>query len=132
MSSCVIDTHALFWHLSNHQALSRAAQAAILAAESGTGAIFVPAIVLAELYYLNRKLPNPLNFKAKFLELQTSSHFQLMPLESEDTLQLDAPQFGAVSEMHDRLIVIAAHRLGLPLITKDANIVAAKAVPIIW
>jgi PIN domain nuclease of toxin-antitoxin system len=132
MTSYVIDTHALFWHLSNDQKLGRAARAAIESAEAGNATIFVPAIVLAELYYLNRKLPNPLDFKAKYHELQASGHFELVPVEPEDVLHLDLPQFSAITEMHDRLIAIAAHRLSVPLITKDLNVTAAKAVPIVW
>jgi PIN domain nuclease of toxin-antitoxin system len=132
MTSYVIDAHALFWYLSKSEKLSPVAEAAIASAEAGNGTIFVPAIALAELYYLNRKLSKPLDFKAKYHELQASDHFELMPIEPEDVLNLDATRFIAITEMHDRLIAIAAHRLGVGLITKDANITASNAVPIIW
>jgi len=38
----------------------------------------------------------------------------------------------AVSEMHDRIIVAAAHTFGVPLITRDATIRQAGIVECIW
>jgi predicted nucleic acid-binding protein len=55
MKSYVVDTHALYWYLSGSSRLSRKAKAAFDEAVQGNALIYIPAIVLAELYFLNQK-----------------------------------------------------------------------------
>ena len=45
---------------------------------------------------------------------------------------LDFDKDSAVREMHDRMIVGAARRLNVPLLTKDQNITASGLVKIVW
>lgn len=51
----VADTHALFWYLTNSPRLGAQASSAFDEGVRGRAVIYVPAVVLAELYYLNEK-----------------------------------------------------------------------------
>jgi predicted nucleic acid-binding protein len=62
VSNCVSDTHALYWYLTAHPTLGENARAAFLAAEQGQVIVYIPSIVIAELYYVNDKLGQPLDF----------------------------------------------------------------------
>jgi len=54
VSDYVTDTHALYWYLTASPNLGANARAAFLAGEQGQARIYVPSIVLAELYYILR------------------------------------------------------------------------------
>lgn len=56
----VVDTHALWWYLRSPERLSAAASAVFRLAEIGSATIVVPAIVIAEFYFLSVKLGQPL------------------------------------------------------------------------
>src|SRR5437588_10393202 len=59
MNFYVADTHALFWYLINSSALGADARLAFDEADAGQALIYIPAIVIAELYYLNEKKGRP-------------------------------------------------------------------------
>ncbi len=59
MNFYVSDTHALFWYLINSRALGANARVAFDEADAGQALIYIPAIVIAELYYLNEKKGRP-------------------------------------------------------------------------
>jgi PIN domain nuclease of toxin-antitoxin system len=126
----VTDTHALYWYLTDSPRLGGQADAAFDEADAGRAIIYVPAIVLAELFYLNEKLGRKLDFRSTLLHLQTAGQFVLLPLLPEDTLDFDRDS--AAPEMHDRIIVGVARRLNLPLLTCDTSIVASNLVTIVW
>lgn len=130
MKDFVTDTHSLFWHLSNYPKLGHNAVSAFEDAEAGNALIHIPAIVFAELFYLNIKLGKPIDYAAKFREIEQATHFVLTPLDPEDIL--DFERDSSVSEMHDRMIVGLARRLGCPLLTRDGNIRTSGAVDIVW
>lgn len=130
MKDYVTDTHSLLWYLSNSPKLGRKAALAFGEAENGNALIHIPAIVLAELFYLNIKLGNPVDFAVKFAELEQAPQFILTPLDPEDIL--DFERNSAITEMHDRIIVGLARRLGCPLLTVDKNITARGSVKVIW
>ena len=69
MSDYVTDTHALYWYLTASPKLGANAQAAFLEGEQGQARIYVPSIVLAELYYLNVKYNQPLAFAQEYERL---------------------------------------------------------------
>lgn len=130
MKDYVSDTHALFWYLSNSAKLGSDASTAFSLAEDGDALIHIPAIVLAELFYLNVKLKKPIDFVEKYKELEQASQFLLTPFDPEDLL--DFERDSVVTEMHDRMIVGLARRLGVPLLTVDKNIIESGLVEIIW
>ena len=55
----VVDTHALWWYLRSPERLSAAASAVFRLAETGNATIMVPAIAVAEFYFLSVKLGQP-------------------------------------------------------------------------
>jgi predicted nucleic acid-binding protein len=62
----VTDTHALFWYRTASPRLSAPAKAVFEDAAKGQSTILIPAIVLAELFYVNEMLGHPLDFAAEF------------------------------------------------------------------
>ena len=130
MKDYVTDTHSLFWYVSRSSKLGRKAISVFEDAEAGDALIHIPAIVVAELFYLNVKLHNQIDFAAKFHELEKAPQFVLTPFEAEDVLDFDRDS--AVTEMHDRMIVGLARRLVCPLLTVDKNITTSRAVEIVW
>ena len=126
----VTDTHSLFWYLTASSHLSAKAKDAFDEGKQGLASIYVPAIVLAELYYLNEKLGGTLDFADEYMRLSSSGQFVLLPLMPEDTLEFDVDK--TIAEMHDRIIVGAARRLGAPLISKDQQITSSGLVPVVW
>ena len=130
MSDYVTDTHALYWYLTASPKLGTNAQAAFLAGEHGQARIYVPSIVLAELYYLNVKYNQPLAFAQEYERLTESGQFHFVEFRAADVLRFDA--LAAIPEMHDRMIVGVAHARQLPLLTRDGEIVASGVIQTIW
>lgn len=130
MTGYVADTHSLFWYLTNSPLLGINASNVFDEADRGAALIYVPLIVLAELYYLNEKRNSPLDFAAEYKRLESSGQFVFVPLLPEEILDMKSNQ--AIPEMHDRLIAGAARRLGVPCLTKDSEIVASGLVTTIW
>ena len=130
MSDYVTDTHALYWYLTASPNLGVNAQAAFLAGEQGQTRIYMPSIVLAELYYLNVKYNQPLLFAQEYERLTGSGQFRFVEFRAADVLRFDA--LVAIPEMHDRMIVGVAHALRLPLLTRDREIVASGTIQTIW
>jgi len=126
----VADTHALFWYLTASPKLGANARRAFDEALAGRAEIFIPTIVLAELYWLNQKLGRPLVIADELRRLRSAGQFSFVPFMPDDVLDLDAD--AAVPEMHDRMIAGVARRMGVPCLTRDASIVASGIVPIVW
>jgi predicted nucleic acid-binding protein len=82
MNSHVNDTHALLWHPINSPALGVSARLAFDEADAGQALIYIPAIVIAELYYLNEKKGRPLDFLTKYAPLVQSKQIVLAVLPS--------------------------------------------------
>jgi len=116
----VVDTHALFWYLTASPRLGA----------RGEAILYVPAIVLAELYFLNEKAGKPLDFHKEFQALRESSQFVFVPFTANDVD--DFEQDNKASEMHDRMIVGVARRMGVMCITTDTEIVNSKLVSTVW
>jgi PIN domain nuclease of toxin-antitoxin system len=130
VSDYVADTHALFWYLTAQPRLGEHARAAFIAAEQGQAILYIPSIVVAELYYVNVKLGQPLNFPHEFQRLATAGQFRFVDFTATDVLQFDA--LSAIQEMHDRIVVGVARALGLPLLTSDRAILTSGVVQTIW
>jgi PIN domain nuclease of toxin-antitoxin system len=130
VSDCVSDTHALYWYLTARPRLGENARATFLAAEQGQAIVYIPSIVIAELYYLNAKLGQPLNFVQEFQRLSSAGQFRFVDFRAVDALRFDG--LIAIPEMHDRMIAGVAHMLGLPLLTQDHAILNSGLVQTIW
>jgi PIN domain nuclease of toxin-antitoxin system len=130
MNLYVADTHALFWYLINSVSLGANARLAFDEADDDQALIYIPAIVMAELYYLNEKKGRPLDFQAKYARLVQSKQFVLLAFYPSHVLDFDA--CSAVTEMHDRIIVGVASRLNATLLTRDAEITSSGVVATVW
>ena len=130
MNAYVSDTHTLFWHLTNSPRLGPQAAQALSDAANGAALVYVPVIVLAELYYLNQKQAVQLDFPAVLRRLQRSRAYVLVPYLPDEVIDLDANR--AVPEMHDRIIAGVSRRLNAPLLTRDPQIVRSGLVVTVW
>ena len=126
----VVDTHALWWYLRSPERLSVAASAIFRLAETGNAIIVVPAIVIAEFYYLSAKLGQPFS-PADLLEIIASvdgiefSDLGRRQLEMLDRV-LDVP------EMHDRLIAAESIAFGASVVTRDEMLAASDMIATVW
>ena len=125
MKLYVADTHALFWYFIASPLLGAQARSAFDEGKQGQ-ALYIPAIVLAELYFLNEKKQRPIDYSATFALLVQSAQFVLLPFEPIDTLEFERDN--AVSDIHDRIIVGVARRMNATLLTRDAQIAGSGVV----
>ena len=126
----VADTHTLWWYLRSPERLSVAASAVFQLAETGNATVVVPAIVVAEFYYLSAKLGSPLEPSVLLQALDSVSGIELSELGRAQLERLD--RFPEVPEMHDRLIAAEADALGAPVVTRDEVLAASDRVITVW
>ena len=125
----VVDTHTLWWYLTEDSNLSPAAAQIFELAHEGQATIVVPAIVVAEFYYTSVKLQQPYTPSDLVRAINSRANIEtadlgMVQLEMLDKL-LDVP------EMHDRLIAAEVVLRGGVLVTRDRAI-AASTVPTLW
>lgn len=130
MDFYVADTHALFWYLTASPKLGGNAKNAFDDGAKGNAVIYIPSIVAAELFFLNEKLNQPLNFNKEFQRIEQSAQFEFVAFESDDVK--DFTKDASVPEMHDRIIVGVARRLSAACLTCDAKIIASNLVKVVW
>ena len=130
MKSYVVDSHALFWYLTASPRLGAAAKAALEEASRGEAQILVPAVVLAELHFLNQKAGQPMPFAQELERLRQAGQFVFVSFEPDHVLDFDRDS--AVPEMHDRMIVGVARRAGAVLLSRDSEIAAKASIPVSW
>ncbi len=130
--AAVADTHALLFHVAGGRALGPKAAAHFRAADEGLALIYVPMAVLMEVSFLARagrgrlRVPPSVLFNTLFL----NPAYQPLDLTSEQVFAAEELRFNR--DPYDALVVAAAQVLGLPLITRDADIVASKTVKVLW
>lgn len=126
----VVDTHALWWYLRSPERLSVAASAIFRLAETGNAIIVVPAIVIAEFYYLSAKLGQPFS-PADLLEIIASvDGIELSDLGRRQLEMLD--RILDVPEMHDRLIAAESIAFGASVVTRDEMLAASDMIDTVW
>ncbi len=128
--SYVTDTHALFWYLTASPRLGQQAKQAFDKGARGEAILYVPVIVLAELFFLNEKMGRPLDFKQEYARLEQSGQFIFVGIQPQDIL--DLAENNVVAEMHDRFIVGVARRLNVACLTRDENIRMSNLIQIVW
>ncbi len=126
----VADTHALWWYFRSPERLSVAASAIFRLAETGNAVVVVPAIVVAEFYYLSVKLGRPLGASALLEALDSVDGIELSDLGRAQLERLD--RFPEIPEMHDRLIAAEADALGAAVVTRDEALATSERVPTVW
>ncbi|MCZ6675805.1 MAG: PIN domain-containing protein [Candidatus Poribacteria bacterium] len=126
----LLDTHAVYWHLIGSPRLSSSATNVFAEAQTGKAILVVYYVVLAELYYLLQKYSQTDLFAPLLQDLQTIPYFRIEPVDFSDIRDLG--NYPEITEMHDRLIVIATNRLGATLVTWDGNIHDSPNVQCLW
>ena len=126
----ILDTHAWFWYLEYPRLLSAAADAAFHLAAAGGAYIIVPAIVVAELYYLTVKRGDPITPESLIANINRSQEFRFSALGQAQLTKMG--EIDGVAEMHDRLIVAEALAWQAPIITNDEVIRRCGVAAIIW
>ena len=126
----VPDTHALFFYLTEPNKLNIGAKVVFDRFDNGEVILFVPWIVIAELFWVVKKLAQSLDFAAEFQKLRDHPQIVFIELDTEQVLNFS--KLDKVTEMHDRIIVGVAYKYSIPLITRDRNIKESRYVPTIW
>ena len=126
----VVDAHTLWWYIMARERLSPAAANIFRLAEQEHASLIVPAIVVAELYYLSEKLGEPLTPSGLLSELAPTIGLELSVL-GQDQLEL-LPLLTEIPEMHDRLIAAAAMALDAAIVTRDPDLLASPQVTTVW
>ncbi|MEI7924108.1 MAG: PIN domain-containing protein [Planctomycetota bacterium] len=126
----LIDTHALHWHWATPGKLPQKVREIFARANRGEASLIVSHIVLLEIYFLYKKLGCVDQFRDRLVDMSSVDSFQLEPVLLKDIENM--PAFEDVPEMHDRILVIQANRLGVAMITKDESIQKSNTVEIIW
>ena len=119
MDFYVADTHALFWYLTASPRLGVNAKNAFDDGVAGVAVIYIPAIVLAELFFSTKSSVNRWFYK-EFRRFEQSGQFEFVGFESDDVK--DFTKDASVPEMHDRIVVGVARRLALPCLTCDTKL----------
>ena len=125
-----IDTHAQYWQVVDRARLSAAAMQVFDDVKAGRARFLLPHVVIAELFYLFQKQGQSTLFPQFITHIRSSPAYLTEPASLDDLEKL--PAFSDVSEMHDRLIVIQASRLGAAIITKDVAMHASSHARCIW
>jgi PIN domain nuclease of toxin-antitoxin system len=133
MSAIVADTHAALWSLREPQRLSVAATAAIQQAIAGGDVVFISAITVVEIRYLIEKASLPATDFDLLLSTieKPDASLVVVPIDLAIGLAVEQVPRHLVPDMPDRIIAATALHLGLPLVTKDAQI-RESGVPTIW
>ena len=125
-----MDTHALWWYLRSPERLSAAASAVFRLAETGNATIIVPAIAVAEFYFLSVKLGQPFTPSDLLDALDEVSGIELSDLGKTQLAGLDL--FPEIPEMHDRLIAAESVALDAPVVTRDEILADSPLVETVW
>jgi PIN domain nuclease of toxin-antitoxin system len=129
----VVDTHALIWYAVEEWAkLGRQARRVFREVESGNGAIFVPALVMAELSEAVHRGQVELPEGVGRWGRRIFSSGRFFPVDLSWQIVQRAEELYVIPERGDRLIAATAMELGYPLITRDPEIAAAAGLELIW
>ena len=126
----VADTHALFWYRQDSSKLSPAADAVFRLALAGGAYILIPAVVVAELYYLTQKLGAAQSPSDILADINGSREFVFSELGQTDLENLE--KVNDVPEMRNGLIAAAALTHEAAIISKDETLRNSNALDVIW
>ena len=126
----VLDTVALMRHLTEHKKIGNEARDVFSAAERGLALLIISPIVVAELYWQDKKQNLFQDFQKVYSEIKSQPQFDFVTMSTDDIM--DFMLVETVPSIHDRIIVGHARRLRVPLITNDRTIQASGSVETIW
>jgi PIN domain nuclease of toxin-antitoxin system len=130
--AAVTDTHALVFHAAGGGKLGPRAAAIFSRCERREAIIYVPAVVIWECGLLARvaRINLRRTLRAFFDDLFSNPAYQ--PLDVTASQVFAAHDMTFTRDPFDALICASARTLGIPLITRDAQIRASGAVKVIW
>lgn len=128
-SEYVADTMALVLHLENRRS-STTVTTIFNEADQNRITIHIPAIVLAEIFYLFERGRISIGIAAVEAHIVSHHNYRQIPLDL--AVIKNAQNITDIPELHDRLIASTANFCGLELITNDAKIQNSAFVQTIW
>ena|SRR5438309_7900397 len=133
MPALVADTHALIWYFHDQDRLSTKALAALDQATAAGDSIGLPTIAIVEICYLveKGKLPEAALLRVISEMEREDSVLAVVSLDSNIARAVREIPRDLVPDMPDRIIAATAFHLGLPLVTRDAQIRSAN-ITTIW
>ncbi len=126
----VVDTHALVWLLEGDPRLGTDARSALC---SNAEEHVVPVIVLAEISFLSQRKRIRVNPAMALAHITAAPDARIFPLD-----EVVVERLPGVLNIHDGIIVATALLLcdalkeEVPVITKDAEIIASGLVRTVW
>lgn len=133
MSAVVADTHALVWYLSEPETLSRNAVAAFRQAISSEQPIYLSAISIVAICYLVEKGKLAAHALDQLIEAIEGGERGLVVASLDQAVAEAVGQIPRrlVPDLPDRVIAATAFHLGLPLVTRAAQIRSVN-ITTIW
>ena len=132
LAAAISDTHPLIFYAARRRSLSKLALSYFQACERQETIIYIPAAVVWETCLLVRRNRIDLRRSARefFSDLFSNPTFQ--PLELTNEQIYIANEMRPNDDPFDGLVCAAALDLGLPLITRDGDIMDSGLVEVIW
>jgi PIN domain nuclease of toxin-antitoxin system len=130
--AAVTDTHALVFHAAGGGRLGPRAAAFYARCERRDAILYVPMAVVWECSLLARvsRINLRRTVRAFFEDLFSNPAYQPLDLTPDAVFVADELRF--TRDPFDGLICASAQVIGLPLITRDADIRGSGTVPVIW
>jgi PIN domain nuclease of toxin-antitoxin system len=133
MALFVTDTHPLVWYAeARSRKLGKQARKTFEYADSGRAVIYVPVLVIAEILELARRahirtgLP-PTEWIDGLFRLPG-----FIPADLTRDIVIAGESLYAIRERTDRMIAATAVELGVPLITRDAELANVPRLQTVW
>ena len=129
MTTVVLDTHTLIWHLCKPASLGKEAKRLLRMVDQGKARGLIPAITVVELSLLsrNRRSVDPVAIE---VFLRTNSAFELLPLDFAQTLEFAL--LTTIDDPFDRMVIAAARCSKAILLSADSTIQASGLATVVW